>query len=102
MQDDPVASVTGCIHKRRGTDAILRRSLREGTLVACEVVWAGTRSVFGAELALTSVLSLRDHNGRLKRGAAIELTPVVMAVTLAGSPWRCWRIDLNLLSGNHA
>lgn len=60
----------------------LRRCLREGTLVACDVVWAETRAVFPDESAFATAM------GTL----GVRYSPLVeKAAAYAGLVWKAYR-----------
>lgn len=60
----------------------LRRCLREGTLVACGVVWAETRSAFDSDAAFESAMST----------LGVRLAPLTAAAAMqAGAVWKAYR-----------
>lgn len=69
------------VHGHASADG-LRRCLREGTLVACDVVWAETRSVFSDEATFESAMQT----------LGIQFSPLNMqAAVQAGSAWNAYR-----------
>lgn len=69
------------VHGHASADR-LRRCLKEGTLVACDVVWAETRSVFADDAAFASAMET----------LGVRFVPVDAAAALhAGSAWKAYR-----------
>ena len=64
------------------SQAALRRALREGALVACEVVWAELRPLFASRAALVDAMRML--------GARYQPTERDAAL-LAGETWRRYR-----------
>lgn len=60
----------------------LRQCIREGSLVACDVVWAETRVVFPDQPAFESAMSM----------LGIQYTPMTEAAAMhAGQCWKAYR-----------
>ena len=81
--------------------ACLRQCLQEGTLVACDVVWAETRAVFPDESAFESAM----------KTLGVRFSPLVeKAAAHAGACWKAYRkaggartrVMADLIIGAHA
>lgn len=90
---DPVHGVT--------SGASLRRALREGSLVACDVVWAETRAVFPDEAAFESAMkTLGVRYAPLEERAAARAGVAWKACRKAGGSRA--RVMADFLIGAHA
>ena len=72
--DDPVHGTASA--------ACLRRCLREGPVVACEVVWAETRAIFPDEAAFEAAM----------KTLGVRYSPIAeKTATQAGACWKAYR-----------